>query len=79
MSINLKEHLMMNRERIINIIREMMSVGGTASAPGFSGQADSKGPVAGYDPAMADLRKFRKLNRFYRDEIKNARKRGSKK
>jgi len=68
----------MDRDRIINIIREMMSVGGTAGAPGFSGKADPKGPVAGHDPIM-DLRsKYgRKLNQFYRKRIQDARKRRS--
>ena len=46
----------MDKQRVINIIKEMMSVGGTSGAPGFSGKADPKGPVSGYDPAM-DLRK----------------------
>jgi hypothetical protein len=65
----------MNNDRIIKLIREMMSVGGTASAPGFSGKADPKGPVAGYDPAM-DLRKKygRKLNMFYRKRLQSQRK-----
>ena len=46
----------MDKRRVLEIIKEMMSVGGTASAPGFSQKADPKGPVAGFDPAM-DLRK----------------------
>ena len=65
----------MDNDRIIKLIREMMSVGGTASAPGFSGKADPKGPVAGYDPAL-DLRKRhgRKLNMFYRKRLQSQRK-----
>ena len=65
----------MNNDRIIKLIREMMSIGGTASAPGFSGKADPKGPVAGFDPAM-DLRKKygRKLNMFYRKRLQSQRK-----
>ena len=53
----------------------MMSVGGTASAPGFSGKADPKGPVVGFDPAL-DLRKRhgRKLNMFYRKRLQSQRK-----
>jgi hypothetical protein len=35
-------------DKIINIIREQM-VAGTG---GFSGSADPKGPVAGFDPVM---------------------------
>ena len=52
-----------------------MSVGGTASAPGFCGKADPKGPVVGFDPAL-DLRKRhgRKLNMFYRKRLQSQRK-----
>ncbi len=65
----------MDKRRVLEIIKEMMSVGGTASAPGFSQKADPKGPVAGYDPAM-DLRKKygRKLNMFYRKRLQSQRK-----
>ena len=65
----------MNNDKIVKIIREMMSIGGTASAPGFSQKADPKGPVAGFDPAM-DLRKKygRKLNMFYRKRLQSQRK-----
>ena len=65
----------MNNDRIIKLIREMMSIGGTASAPGFSAKADPKGPVSGFDPAM-DLRKKygRKLNMFYRKRLQSQRK-----
>ena len=65
----------MDKDRIIKLIREMMSVGGTASAPGFSGKADPKGPVSGFDPAL-DLRKKygRKLNMFYRKRLQSQRK-----
>ena len=65
----------MDNDRIIKLIREMMSIGGTASAPGFSGKANPKGPVAGFDPAM-DLRKKygRKLNMFYRKRLQSQRK-----
>ena len=65
----------MDNERIVKFIREMMSVGGTASAPGFSGKSDPKGPVAGYDAAL-DLRKRhgRKLNMFYRKRLQSQRK-----
>ncbi len=38
--------------RIIDIIREQMVTGSTASAPGFSGSSDPKGPTAGFDPVM---------------------------
>ena len=65
----------MNNDKIIKLIREMMSIGGTASAPGFSGKAHPQGPVAGFDPAL-DLRKKygRKLNMFYRKRLQSQRK-----
>jgi len=37
-------------DRIISIIRESMVVG----TGGFTGSADPKGPVAGFDPVMVD-------------------------
>ena len=69
----------MDKQRVLEIIKEMMSVGGTASAPGFSGKADPKGPVAGFDPAL-DLRKKygRKLNMFYRKRLQSQRKKKKK-
>ena len=65
----------MDKKRILTIIKEMMSVGGSSGAPGFSAKADPEGPVAGYDPAM-DLRKKygRKLNMFYRKRLQSQRK-----
>ena len=65
----------MDKQRVLEIIKEMMSIGGTASAPGFSGKADPKGPVSGFDPAL-DLRKKygRKLNMFYRKRLQSQRK-----
>ena len=65
----------MDKQRVLEVIKEMMSVGGTASAPGFSGKANPKGPVAGFDPAL-DLRKKygRKLNVFYRKRLQSQRK-----
>ena len=39
-------------DRIISIIKEQMVTGSSASAPGFSGSADPKGPTAGFDPVM---------------------------
>ena len=35
-------------DKIINLIRENMTVG----AAGFTGAADPKGPTAGFDPVM---------------------------
>ena len=36
-------------EKVINLIREEMMAAGTG---GFSGSADPKGPVAGFDPKL---------------------------
>ena len=41
-----------NLNRIIFLIREMMTTGSTAGAPGFSEKSPSKGPTAGFSPAM---------------------------
>jgi len=38
-------------DRIIDIIRENMVVG----AGGFTGSADPKGPVAGFDPVLGKI------------------------
>ena len=69
----------MDRDRLINIIMEMMTTQSTSGAPGFSSKADDDGPVAGYDPIM-DLRKKygRKLNLFYRKRLKDTRDAGNK-
>jgi hypothetical protein len=40
-------------DRIIQIIRENMVVG----SGGFTGTADPKGPVAGFDPVMSKVKK----------------------
>ena len=37
---------------IISIIREEMSANASGASGGFSGSADPKGPVAGFDPVM---------------------------
>jgi len=39
-------------DRIISIIKEQMVANAPGSSGGFSGSADSKGPVAGFDPVM---------------------------
>ena len=43
---------------IISIIREQMVANAPGAQGGFSGSADAKGPVAGFDPVMG-LRKRR--------------------
>ena len=47
-----------NLNRIINLIKEQMTTGSTAGAPGFSSSADPKGPVAGYDPVMKKKKRY---------------------
>ena len=45
-------------DKIINTIREEMMVANAAgSGGGFSSSADSKGPVAGFDPVMKPKKK----------------------
>ena len=61
-------------------IQEEMGAGAAAGGmttqsvpgkPGFSGAADSAGPVAGYDkPVDFRKRKYKKLNMFYRQAVK---------
>ena len=48
-----------------------MTTQSSAGQPGFSSAADSKGPVAGYDPTVDfRKRKYKKLNMFYRQAVK---------
>jgi hypothetical protein len=48
-------------DRLIQIIRIIKEEGGMiAGSGGFTGSADSKGPVAGYDPVMG-LTKRKKI------------------
>jgi len=44
-------------DRIIQIIRENMVANAPGSQGGFSGSADQKGPVAGFDPVMGKVKK----------------------
>jgi hypothetical protein len=44
-------------DRIIQIIRENMVANAPGSQGGFSGSADPKGPVAGFDPVMGKVKK----------------------
>jgi len=39
-------------DKIISIIREQMVANSPGASGGFSGSADSKGPVAGFDPVI---------------------------
>tara|TARA_R100001509_G_C4801473_1_gene193238 strand:+ start:479 stop:676 length:198 start_codon:yes stop_codon:yes gene_type:complete len=47
-----------NLNRILNILREQMTTGSTAGAPGFSNAADPKGPVAGYDKPLRKKKRY---------------------
>jgi hypothetical protein len=42
---------------IISIIREQMVANAPGTQGGFSDSADSKGPVAGFDPVMGTTRR----------------------
>ena len=42
----------MDINKIINIVHSLKEEGMTVGTGGFSGSADPKGPVAGYDPGM---------------------------
>jgi hypothetical protein len=42
---------------IISIIREQMVANAPGSSGGFSGSANPKGPVAGFDPVMGKIQK----------------------
>jgi hypothetical protein len=44
-------------DRIISIIREQMTGNAPGASGGFSGSADPKGPVAGFDPVMSFRRR----------------------
>jgi len=43
--------------RIISIIKEQMVANAPGGSGGFSGSADPKGPVAGFDPVMGLARR----------------------
>jgi|TARA_B100000085_G_scaffold171668_1_gene156251 hypothetical protein len=40
------------------MLREQMTTGSTAGAPGFSNAADPKGPVAGYDKPLRKKKRY---------------------
>ena len=66
--------------RNIKSLQEMMGAGAaggggmttqsSAGKAGFSGSADSSGPVAGYDTVDFRKKKYKKLNMFYRSVVK---------
>jgi hypothetical protein len=42
---------------IISIIREQMVANAAGGSGGFTGSADPKGPVAGFDPVMGTVKR----------------------
>jgi hypothetical protein len=65
----MKNHILQNA---INIIRNLQEDAPTMSVGtgGFTGSADPKGPVAGYDPLMdGRSRMMRKLPPMYRKQL----------
>lgn len=70
----MKDHILQNA---INIIRNLQEDAPTMSAGtgGFTGSADPKGPVAGFDPIMDGRSKMmRRLPKEYSKLLKKKRK-----
>jgi hypothetical protein len=70
----MKDHILQNA---INIIRNLQEDAPTMSAGtgGFSGSADPKGPVAGFDPVMDGRSKMmRRLPKEYSKLLRKKRK-----
>jgi len=60
----MKDHIL---ENSIRIIRNLMEEGMVVGTGGFTGSADPKGPVAGFDPVMDGRSKImRRLPPQYR-------------
>ena len=57
-------------EKICKIVRTLKEEGPTMSvgAGGYTGAADSKGPVAGYDPVLAKVDRRNKKQKNYPKE-----------
>lgn len=51
-----------------------MTTQSTPSQPGFSSSASAEGPVAGYDQVDFRKRKYKPLNMFYRNSVKQLKK-----
>lgn len=60
-------------DRIISIIREQMVANAPGSSGGFSGSANPKGPVAGFDPVMGKVQKrfWKGKRKPWLDHLKN--------
>jgi hypothetical protein len=60
--------------RIINIFREEMSLGGGGAMYRGSGREDSGSPTAGYDPVLefdGRKKKYKSLSKFYQNSVRN--------
>ena len=58
-------------ERICEMVRSLKEEGGptmSVGAGGYTGSADSKGPVAGYDPVMGKVDRRKKKQKNYPKE-----------
>jgi len=71
-------------DRIIEIIRTLKEEGMVVGAGGYTGAADPKGPVAGYDklmPGIPDGRSslMRRLPLFYRTDLLGKKRKKKKK
>ena len=58
-------------ERICEMVRSLKEEGGptmAVGAGGYTGSADSKGPVAGYDPVLGKVDRRNKKQRNYPKE-----------
>lgn len=68
----MKDHIL---ENSIRIIRNLMEEGMVVGTGGFTGSADPKGPVAGFDPVMDGRSKMmRRLPPQYRKHLTSKKK-----
>ena len=75
----MNDHILYNAINIIRNLQEDGAMGGTptnsAGTGGFTGSADPKGPVAGYDPLMDGRSKMmRRLPPLYRKRLSKSKK-----
>ena len=76
----MNDHILHNAINIIRNLQEDGAMGGgptnSAGTGGFTGAADPKGPVAGYDPLMDGRSKMmRRLPPLYRKQLSKSKKR----
>jgi hypothetical protein len=68
----MKDHIL---ENSIRIIRNLMEEGMVVGTGGFTGSADPKGPVAGYDSLMDGRSKMmRRLPPLYKKQLSKSKK-----